>query len=54
MKSELSSQGLDEASDRLEKFCKIEQHKRIKHLTQTLDDLEKDLTALALSEEMHK
>jgi hypothetical protein len=49
-----SSHGLEEAGDRLEKFCKIEQHKRIKHLVQTLDDLEKDLTAFALSEEMHK
>jgi hypothetical protein len=37
-----------------EKFSRAWQQKRIIHMVRILDDLEKDLSALALSEEMHK
>jgi hypothetical protein len=35
-------------------FDRAEQYKRIAHMARALDELEKDLAALALSEEMHK
>jgi hypothetical protein len=35
-------------------LSRAEQHRKITHMTRALDELEKDLAALALSEEMHK
>jgi hypothetical protein len=44
----------DEPKTEFERFSRVEQQKRIIHMARILDDLEKDLSALALSEEMHK
>jgi uncharacterized Zn finger protein (UPF0148 family) len=45
---------IDEPKAEFERFSREEQQKRIIHMARILDDLEKDLSALALSEEMHK